>query len=52
MVEIKMFHVLTRRVDKIIHKSNLYRETDLNENYKPHFTSQNKMYVANRKDLP
>ena len=34
-------------MDKIIHISSFYLETDVNENYKPHIASQNKMYVAN-----
>ena len=40
MVEINMSHVFTGTVDEIIHKSNFYLETDLNENYKPHYVTE------------
>ena len=34
-------------MDKIIHISSFYVESDVNENYKPDIASQNIMYVAN-----
>ena len=42
-----MYNVFTWKMDKIIHISSFYLESDVNENYKPHIASQNKMYVAN-----